>query len=407
MAFMDSFANTFLRTYLAGYKSPAEKQKEEYERRVYEAANKLFGEAQKDMNGTIDVNKNYDPNFKPLNINTNADSYKLSTTFGKDKEPSTADQFAQKLYDSEKAKGKDTTWLTDMTKPQEMITYRKPLNTQDWLKKNGWLLGPAGFKSESLQMGMLSPDENYQAARIGGKLDLSAKESADVQNDYFKQLANNIYRTLEAADRNYRTAVEYGGNNDLTQNLNAAIQYQNPDLGGIMRYQSYPNLKGTKVMTAESQVNRDNAAANSSNSTAWRNYNNNPNAGGGGSTGNGYSKNDNTYFHKYENQGGLDQDLALLSTYQPTGAEYTTAQQTAFNKASVRVKTYNKWKYGDPSGPAGGSDFQANLSGPGGQAKSTGLNNTFGKVEISQAEYDSLRQQGFTDEQIQAEAYVR
>lgn len=210
----------------------------------------IIQQAQRDQRGGIDVNKDYD--------------------------------FAADVYPQKERP--DYFGLNPQPKTNQAppMSYREPMGQQDWMKKNGWLLSPLNFKTDALQLGMLSGDENYKGARIASKLDLSAKEGADYGLDVQKMNSKNLLDLLKAGDTNYQTNVEYGGDNDLTDNLNRAIQ--SLGLGDTLGYQGYKGLKGTKVAKNESDIAVNNAQIkNYDNQMLNRNARTDIAGGGGGS----------------------------------------------------------------------------------------------------------------------------
>jgi len=330
----------------------------------------------KDRNGGIDVNKNFDlsANMVPARMDYSDISNPTRV----------------KTVDEMLGLKSNTP-----TNTAPAMSYREPLTDQQTFQKHAPYLSLAGFKPDALRMGMLNQDENYDAARIANKLDMSAKENADYGLDVQKYKGKTLLDILTQGRNNFETDVQYGGDNDLTTNLMQAVKELGLD--GVLNFKGNKDKKGTKVMTAESQVTADNARANASNSTAYRNYNKpffKPDSGGGGGNSVKYSV--------YRGAlGDIDKHNAYVAKHQDDDG-FNETQSPYYRRAQAGEKIVAQYEGDDTD-----SAFTADLSVPNGvQPTNNGLQNNFGKEPISQAEYQQLKQQGYSDADILKDTYI-
>jgi hypothetical protein len=147
------------------------------------------------------------------------------------------------------------------------------------MRKHAAVYSLAGVKPDAIQMGMLSSDENHQAARVANKLELTANEQAELARKYGVDHINALKEAGVIVNKTVETGAKYGteGNNltGLTNEILSGF--------GMNGQLNMDPTEGLETQKTNAQVIRDNAAANSSNSTAWRNYNKpfyNPSSGG-------------------------------------------------------------------------------------------------------------------------------
>ncbi|EAX47557.1 hypothetical protein TcarDRAFT_1292 [Thermosinus carboxydivorans Nor1] len=243
----------------------------------------LIAAAKRDMFGSISANPDYDIRNsipKPEGIKERTESAVIKSAMP---DINFAPQYSDKnkfTFNAADYLPAPQNGLASALNNVSPITYNAPLSTPELMRKHAVAFSLAGVKPEALQMGMMTPEENYRAALVKHNLALSAAEDAELRRKYGNDLVDKLYKAGLLTNKAVETGTKYGTEN------NNLVDITNEIIGsfGVQKPFTMDKTPGLETQKTQAYVNRQNAAANASDSVAWRNYNKpffSPNTGAG------------------------------------------------------------------------------------------------------------------------------